>query len=443
MPCREPLLPSRELMKQHLLSALGAYWPAGREVVASLPIVAARPPEISGALSLQAVTLPEWGASCGVDGILLVPMEACQAGDGWEQVDWWLAAFLLLECWHERVWEARNSVIHSYSFRLNGWDERVWERAWVNRIALLLRVWAARSAAVEPDKLLGPLPGARVVMTHDVDAVAKTVAIRIKQGAFHLFNALRLVRQAKWRDAWSRFQKANRVVWGGESWWNFDQLMAMEQEAGIRSFLNFYADPRRKTPKRWLFDPGYDVTAPRFRVMLESLVQGGWRVGLHQSFDSWNAPVVMAHERKRLQSTTPAPVESCRQHWLRFGWGDTWSTQAAAGLKQDTTLMFNDRMGFRAAAALEWRPWNPEAGDQHPLKALPTILMDSHVYDYQTMTESQRCSQFCYWLDEVKHVSGVAAVLWHTQTLSEDYGWAEGFLQLIETMKRAGVCSNP
>jgi hypothetical protein len=443
MPGKEPLLPSRELMKQHLLSALEAYWPAGRGMVEALPIAAVAPTEIVGALRLKEVTLPDWGAACGVDGVLLVPVEACQAGARWDQVDWWLAAFLLLECWHERVWETRHSVIHSYSFRLTGWDERVWERAWVNRIALLLRVWASRGVTLEPTEVLGPLPEARVIMTHDVDAVAKTVAIRIKQGAFHFFNALRLFRQARWSDAWSRLQKANRFVWGGDSWWNLGQVMEMEREAGIRSSLNFYADSRPKTPKRWLFDPGYAVSTPRFKAVLNELVQGGWTVGLHQSFDSWNSPDVMCRQRELLQSATPAPVESCRQHWLRFGWRDTWATQAAAGLKEDTTLMFNDRMGFRAAAALSWSPWNPAAGKVHPLRTLPTILMDSHVYDYQAMTAPQRCSQFRYWLEELKAVSGTAAVLWHTQTLSSDYGWTEGFMQLIESMKRVGICSNP
>ena len=50
----------------------------------------------------------------------------------------------MLECWHERIWEKKFGPIHSYSFRLKGWDNRVWDYAWVNRIALFLKSWSIK-----------------------------------------------------------------------------------------------------------------------------------------------------------------------------------------------------------------------------------------------------------------------------------------------------------
>ena len=58
-----------------------------------------------------------------------------------KKVDWWTAIFLLMEGWHERIWEKTRGVIHSYSFKLKDWDTRAWDHAWVNRIALFLRKW--------------------------------------------------------------------------------------------------------------------------------------------------------------------------------------------------------------------------------------------------------------------------------------------------------------
>ena len=46
--------------------------------------------------------------------------------------------FLMLECWHERLFEKDNGPIHSYGYKLKNWDTRAWERAWVNRMALFL-----------------------------------------------------------------------------------------------------------------------------------------------------------------------------------------------------------------------------------------------------------------------------------------------------------------
>jgi hypothetical protein len=93
--------------------------------------------------------------------------------------------------------------------------------------------------------------------------------------------------------------------------------------------------------------------------------------------------------------------------------------------------MFNDRPGFRGASALSWHPWEAEPGKAHLLTALPTVMIDSHFYDYRTMTDEVRCLAIQSWVKECREVSGEIAVLWHPHTLTKDYGWSEGFKELI------------
>ena len=85
-------------------------------------------------LKLTPVKMPAWASKWSVDGFILVPKEACSQGNDWEKTDWWLALFLMMECWHERVWESINGPVHSYSFRLKGWDARVWDRPKMQRV---------------------------------------------------------------------------------------------------------------------------------------------------------------------------------------------------------------------------------------------------------------------------------------------------------------------
>jgi hypothetical protein len=434
----------RARLKRHLLAALGRYWPERAGLVEQLPIQERFFPEVVGPLQLVDVTLPAWGASFGVDGVLVVPREACDdpTSPTWQTVDWWLAAFLLLECWHERAWENKHGVIHSYSTRLTGWDRRVWERAWVNRIALFLRSWAAFATGQDAAVLFGSLPSAELLITHDVDAVEKTWAIRLKQGAFFGFNATRLLAMGRFKAAGSLMAQGLRFLVGRDDWWMVGVMQELERQAGLRSQFNFYADDRPRTPKRWLFDPAYSISDPKLVAQLVDLALGGWRIGLHQTYDAWYSPQLMSRQRERLQSFVPQVVNSCRQHWLRFSWADTWAAQSAAGFTQDTTLMFNDRPGFRAGGALSWVPWDATAGNAHALHALPTVLMDSHFYDYQPMSAGERQAAIRNWLEEIFAVGGEAAVLWHPHTITADYGWREGFQELLTCIENKAACSS-
>jgi hypothetical protein len=388
-------------------------------------------------LQLVKVQLPNWASSVGVDGALLIPSELCPmvgSSNGqelWQRVDWFLAAFLMMEAWHERVWEVKHGPIHSYSFRLSGWDERLWQHAWVNRIALFLREWAAQTKNTSSEALFGPLPTGQVLMTHDVDAVEKTLAIRLKQGVFTGINALRHLSKGRFIAALHNTRKSINFLVGQEDWWKFDDLLCAEREGNIKSVFHFHCDTRRKSLKRWLFDPGYDASQPRIRALIESLHQTGHEVGLHPSFDTWNQASAMQQQKTSLESISNKTVNACRQHWLRFSWKDTWSTQEKIGMQSDTTLMFNDRPGFRNASALSWQPWNTKLNSSHQLKAQPTVLMDSHLYDYQQLDDDERTAQMAHWLGECRAVHGEVSVLWHPHTLTRDYGWGKGFNELL------------
>lgn len=403
-------LPSREEMRRHIISSFRRYWPKEEHdaALAALPVheqqcVSPTLPPLP-----LAVRLPDWAADCGVAGTLLIPSEACpnQEAPRWQDVDWWIAAFLLLEAWHERLHERERGSVHSYSIRLKGWDGRIWDHAWANRIALFLRRWSARYNARTEPELFEPLPEAEFLVTHDVDAVEKTGAIRLKQTLFIGFNALRRLVRGDWKTGCSHIKRAFRFLLTGSSWWLFDDILALEYARNIRCF-NFFADERVPSLKHRLFDPCYNLAGARFRQLFAELRTKNFIIGLHPSFDSWNSAELMKTQRLRLEGVCGAPVRISRQHWLRFAWGSTLNALEKAGIELDTTLMFNDRPGFRASsAALRWKPFDHERGDNYAMEVLPSVLMDSHFYDYNPMTDKARCQSIAYWIREVWAVGG-------------------------------------
>jgi hypothetical protein len=441
MPVDPMQLPNSEHIRNHVLAALMRYWSAEPKSVAGLPVAQkSSVTPIAGPLRLVEITLPDWATHCGVNGALLVPAEAAAEAGTWQHTDWWLAAFLLLEAWHERVWEYDHGPIHSFSFYLKGWDERAWQHAWVNRIGLFLRQWAIQQSGYGGADRIGPLPKIQIHMTHDVDAVAKTLPIRLKQGAFNFFNAAQSVRRGQFRQTAERLRQATRFLLGQENWWTFDRLQQWESDMGIQATYHFHVDTQPKTLKRWLFDPGYDITSPRLKTLLRQLAVQGHTIGLHPGFETWQDAEQISAQRARVEQSAGVQVTHCRQHWLRFSWQSTWLSQQTAGLAQDTTLMFNDRPGFRNSSALAWHPWQTASAAALNLTALPSVFMDSHFYDYQPMTPAARQMAMRHWLHECHCVGGEIVVLWHPHTLTTDYGWSDGFRDAVKLTKEFQFC---
>ncbi len=414
---------------------LGRYWPEDDGPIRGLPIVRASesaevPPR------LTAIVLPEWGSSAAVQGEILVPSHVVSRGGGepWTRVDWIEAAAWYLNGTAERKHEAARGPIHSYAFRLAGWDSRMWDHAWANRIALWLRLWAERQDGRGEGRSLGALPNPQILLTHDVDAVTKTIATRVKQSAFHSLNAARHLAGGRLGRAGGRVRTAARFALGSSNYWRIPEVRRLEDERGWRSVFNFFAGPTiaGRTLKRRLMDPAYDPTTPPVAHELPRLLDGGWAVGRHPSFDSWEDAARITREREALSRAAGHSITSCRQHWLRFSWSGTWIAQSAAGITLDTTLGFNDRSGFRNGAALAFRPL-----EDAPLVSLPMVVMDSHLYDYHPMTDEERDDELDRWLGEIREVRGQASLVWHQRVLSPDYGW--DYRRLLEAVARNGL----
>lgn len=414
------------------------YWPMGREALANLPQIMLAPAAAQGAHpEYRYVSLPDWAVDIGVEGRLLIFAKMLGTGEGaeWQRCDWLSVAYHMLASTSERSHEATNGPALSYSFRLSPEMAPLFERAWVNRIFLFLRRWAAREAGVPEEALFGPLPTAEIRLTHDLDAIRLTPEIRLKQGAFQTLNAARALAHAKPAAAIRRMGDAARYLFSRGDFRTLKRLREMERAAGLKSVLHVYGGRpgiKRGSLRRILIDPAYDVAT--IADELRRFREEGHEVGLHQSFDAWQSAAAMGGEKHRVEQALGGTITHCRQHWLHFSFADTWRAQSEAGLTSDSTLGFNDRPGFRAGHALCVTPPPIGAGSIPAIETVPMILMDSHVYDYAGVNRSKPEEAIKPWLHEVRTVGGVASVNWHPHTITSVYGWDRGFEALLEQL---------
>ncbi|MDC0528826.1 hypothetical protein OAO19_00990 [Gammaproteobacteria bacterium] len=443
MPSKNYSLPTKMQIQKHSITSLSQYWVDKEYLIEELPIKRIMINIESGTpLKLESISLPAWAIHHGIDECILVPSECVPRnyqGDKnnlWKEIDWFLAIFLLIECWHERLWENKFGPIHSYSFRLKGWDERAWERAWVNRIGLFLREWAAFKISESSEHLFGKKDEAEIKMTHDVDAIKKTWAIRFKQAVFILFNAFRALLNGNFLTAARKIKKSLIFLFTNENWMVFNKLLAYEKDVNVKSTFHFYGDLQKKNLKKMLIDPGYRINSNVLKNVISDVLSDNHEIGLHPSFESWNNIEDLKRQKRALEDASGRAIVNVRQHWLRFSWNSTWACQEAVGLKLDSTLMFNDRPGFRNSCSLVWHPWNVNKNQTHKIQAISSILMDSHIHDYLELEDNERENIMSYWIKECRIVSGKSAVLWHPHTLTKDYGWSDSFLKLLGLINR-------
>lgn len=430
-------LPPRRELISHVICSLGVYWGKSSALILKLPISNLQSEIIiSIPLKLKAIELPNWAAYCGIKNELLVPQECIPNNfiqTDWQKVDWWLAIFLMLEGWHERIWEKANGCIHSYSYKLKGWDTRAWEHAWVNRIALFMREWVLQTKNLDEVQIFGCKPKPFIHISFDVDAISKTIPIRIKQSCFNFFNAARLARQLKFIDGLEKIYKGIKFLLSFENWDKFDYLIGELEKRKIKATFNFFSG-QRSNLKAWIMDPGYDINSPKIKTLIHKLHARGHSIGLHPSYDSYTDSIKLRSEKKALEDASGIKVHSSRQHWLRFEWASTLQNLEEAQILKDTTLMFNDRHGFRTSSCIEWNSWNHVNQIPHKIKSLPTFLMDSHLYDYNLKRNSSHKEDINHLMDECKNVYGHCFVVWHPHTLTNDYNWNEAFDYLLENL---------
>ena len=96
--------------------------------------------------------------------------------------------------------------------------------------------------------------------------------------------------------------------------------------------------------------------------------------------------------------------------------------------------MFNDRSGFRNSCATSWKPWNQLENKAHSVTSTTSVIMDSHLFDYNDFNKFERNDHLRFWIKECKEVGGKTSLLWHPQTLTADYGWGTTFKKLIKEL---------
>lgn len=262
----------------------------------------------------------------------------------------------------------------------------------------------------------------KVALSHDVDRVKKTHQ--------YVTKSLRYMKRGQMNNVFREiitYSKRNEV------YWNFPDIMETEAILGVRSTFFFLQESfpfSLLKPSEWKLALGrYDLRSQRVAKMIRELDQGGWEIGLHGSYRSFNNPNLLKQEKDTLEQVLGKPVIGIRQHYLNLS-DHTWHYQQAAGFNYDSSLGFTDRIGYKDDRV---KPLAPLGSD---FCVFPLAIMDSCYAE-----DVNRDKSLNMIISQAIENVGVLVLDWHSNSWHPDEypGYKELYVDLIKRLQGRGA----
>lgn len=237
------------------------------------------------------------------------------------------------------------------------------------------------------------------------------------------------------------------VAPGQNPYWQFETIMSIEKNLGVRSAFYFLNEPdlfREKSlvawtqSEHWIQQLGrYDITDSEIASVISTLDTEGWEIGLHGSYQSYRDQFRLAYEKAVLESILDDTILGGRQHYLNLDRSQTWRYHAEMGLRYDASLGSSTEYGFTNGYGIK-RPFDDT------FVVFPLTAMEVALPDPETNANDARAA--CERLLEEAHENGaVMTILWHLRYFNEGEfpGYTDLYRFIIERARELNAWIGP
>jgi len=285
-----------------------------------------------------------------------------------------------------------------------------------------------------------------VCLTHDVDAVS----------LYSLRQSLRL-RKTQLLNGDSTFQKLKSFMSGGidlarsgihsgqkDPLHCYERWVKVEKELGVHSTFFFWPGLSAVTKRHHtdctyeLYDPVvFDNQKCTVAEMIREIDRQGWEIGLHPSWYSFDDVDELKRQKEANETALGYEIVSVRQHYLHYDIRVTPAVQTEAGFKYDSTLGFNDNIGFRFGTCYPWNLYDLKKEKELPIKEIPLIIQDGAMLNPAKGMRLDEDAAFQYVkqiTETVEKVGGIVTLLWHPHYINPHY-W-DLYLNTLDYLKK-------
>jgi len=219
-------------------------------------------------------------------------------------------------------------------------------------------------------------------------------------------------------------------------WRDFEeQYLALEY--GLAS--TFFVIPFKNNPGL-----GMEGKAPRLRAatygardiadIISKLAAAGREVGLH-GIDAWCDSEKGRLELEEVRQLTAASQIGVRMHWLYYG-PQSPALLEKAGADYDSTVGYNEAVGYRAGTGQAYKPLDAER-----LLELPLHVMDTALFYGARMGLSRGEAKpiLKQMIENAGRFGGCLTINWHDRSLAPERLWDASYLELLQELREQGA----
>lgn len=206
----------------------------------------------------------------------------------------------------------------------------------------------------------------------------------------------------------------------------FDYLLNICEGNSLKSVFFFLLGDESRLDKNISFQN------ESFRELIRSIAKKT-EVGIHLSFKSHVSSGRSRMEIERLEKIIDKPVLRNRFHYLRFKFPDTFKRLVSLGIKEDYSMGYASRNGFRAGICTPYHYFDIRKNVVTDLKIIPFAFMDSTFAHYQKTDPETALNEIRMLMRYVYETGGTFYGLWHNSSFTGTKEW-KGYEHVFETV---------
>lgn len=243
-----------------------------------------------------------------------------------------------------------------------------------------------------------------------------------------------------------------KIYTNQETFWKFPDWMQLEKKYNTVSA--FYMCSFKGSLFRYVFiapDTFYNIKNIRYKKVAKELVDEGFEIGLHSSFNAYKSESGFKDELNKLEHFLEVPVKGNRHHYWHLDQNTPYKTidiHERIGLLYDSSIGYERHSGFRYGICTPFQVFNPSKERKQEILQLPPTLMDDHLFGHAHL------SKFISFKDHIDDIleqvykyEGICIVDYHVRVLNNTFfpEWGDSYEYLLKRINEKGdfYCKTP